>query len=96
MSTVTGRLVELIEAIDNDALTLGDLSDARKMLGLAATALRRTDTARAELHETLRDQFAAAALTGIMAGKPDADNDHIGTVAYALADSMLKARGSGE
>lgn len=42
---------------------------------------------------TLRDYFAAAALTGSLAAShTDAEPDEFARVAYILADEMLKAR----
>ena len=43
---------------------------------------------------TLRDQFAMAALTGIMANPVynDEDSDDIAVIAYGMADHMLAAR----
>lgn len=44
---------------------------------------------------TLRDYFAAKALTGIIASSPNAGSEHIpvaAKTAYAIADAMLKAR----
>jgi hypothetical protein len=43
---------------------------------------------------TLRDQFAMAALTGLLAAELEYDNpaDHMAKQAYIAADAMLKAR----
>ncbi len=45
---------------------------------------------------TIRDYFAAAALTGICASGPGVDwsNYRIARDAYALADAMLKEKGT--
>lgn len=57
-----------------------------------------TDSPPQSESPTLRDQFAMAALTGILAsGAPDPDNSDFETIAHASyihADAMLKARES--
>ncbi len=42
--------------------------------------------------ETLRDQFAMAALTGILSSVPYSNMEHLSEVAYEYADEMMKAR----
>ena len=41
---------------------------------------------------TLRDYFAASALTGLLAGRSSIDRTSYGPVAYEFADAMLEAR----
>ncbi len=41
---------------------------------------------------TLRDYFAAQAMTGLLAGTSTSNGDAIVKDSYALADAMLKAR----
>lgn len=49
------------------------------------------DDAEVDYASELRDQFAAAALTGILICKP-ADDETIARRAWAIADAMLAAR----
>lgn len=58
----------------------------------------RTDAAQRERMSALRDEFAKAALSGMLANMNlsnagDKDFENIGVVAYAISDAMLKARG---
>lgn len=41
---------------------------------------------------TLRDQFAMAALTGLLAGRTAGDRIHWAKIAYEFADDMMEAR----
>lgn len=41
---------------------------------------------------TLRDRFAMAALTGMLANSQKSNVEHYATTAYLIADLMLKAR----
>ena len=48
-----------------------------------------------ETHKTLRDEFAIAALTGLMTSgnlKHDVTNARIAALSYHIADVMLEAR----
>jgi hypothetical protein len=45
-----------------------------------------------ELGMTLRDYFAAKAMQGLLAGDRNYPKEKFATIAYALADAMLKAR----
>lgn len=61
--------------------------------------LRETEDEAYELRDalhaarmTLRDAFAAAALTGLMANGTEDDMEQRATWAYQQADAMLKAR----
>lgn len=47
---------------------------------------------RIEPQMTLRDQFAMAALTGLLAARADLSAEAIVSYAYGYADSMLKKR----
>ena len=54
-----------------------------------------TLTARSST-ETLRDRFAMAALTGMLACPNNSEGntlDNFAAIAYAIADAMLKVRG---
>lgn len=41
---------------------------------------------------TLRDYFAAAALTGLLAGRSSIERTTYGPVSYEFADAMMEAR----
>ena len=41
---------------------------------------------------SLRDYFAAAAMTGLLAYKPGGIDSHYAEAAYQMADAMLEAR----
>jgi hypothetical protein len=43
---------------------------------------------------TIRDYFAAKALQGLIAGDRNYPKEKFATIAYAVADEMLKARGA--
>ena len=49
-----------------------------------------------EPQKTLRDEFAAAALTGLLHAETAGDysNEHVASISYLLADAMLAARAS--
>jgi len=44
---------------------------------------------------TLRDYFAAKAMTGLLTAEivGEYSNEHVAEIAYRIADAMLKARG---
>jgi hypothetical protein len=41
---------------------------------------------------TLRDYFAAKAMTGLLTAEIVGSNEHVAEIAYRIADAMLKAR----
>lgn len=47
---------------------------------------------RGQLQTRLRDEFAMAALTGMLAGRGEADRLHWAKMAYEFADDMVKER----
>lgn len=72
---------------------LEDLRQQRELLA-RGQAIRDANQRAAE-RSRLRDQFAAAALTGMLAAEKDGSlcNDVAAKYAYAAADAMLAARG---
>lgn len=57
---------------------------------LAAAVRKMEDTGVAGI--SLRDHFAIAALTGLLAGRSTVERPNYGEVAYEFADAMMKAR----
>lgn len=53
-----------------------------------------TDTATVQYGMTLRDYFAAKAMTGLLTAEivGEYSNEHVAEIAYRIADAMLKAR----
>jgi hypothetical protein len=57
----------------------------------------RSETFTADARKTLRDEFAMAALTGLVSGRAGShpsDQANYAKRAYEIADAMLKARSS--
>ena len=50
------------------------------------------DAPEPEPAPTLRDQYAAAALTGLIIAKPDWTMDHLCESAALISDEMMRAR----
>ena len=48
------------------------------------------------LYAEKRDQFAMAALTGLLAGRSSIERTSYGPVSYEFADAMMEARALGE
>lgn len=73
--------------------TLEDIRQQRELLE-RGQAIREAREAEAE-RRRLRDKFAAAALTGLLAAEKDGSlcNDVVAKYAYAAADAMMTARG---
>lgn len=71
-------------------ITLDDLNAQRAML--ARGEEKRKAAKQAEERERLRDTFAAAALTGLIANG-DYSVDATPLLAYRMADAMLRERG---
>lgn len=61
-------------------------------LELAEPATPATPATSPQAAPTLRDQFAMAALTGLLASEDMIDEDKAATLAYDCADAMLAAR----
>jgi hypothetical protein len=84
--------------VGHDLSTRSDRTalDEEQAEGLAA--LERVRAALARSEETLRDRFAMAALTGLLAGPEDGGGtlphyqQHYARTAYGYADAMLAAR----
>lgn len=55
---------------------------------------QRTDSTLAYSGMTLRDYFAAKAMTGLLTAEivGEYSNEHVAEIAYRIADAMLKAR----
>lgn len=69
---------------------------AKMFSGMPATYNQQAEAAmlQATIPITLRDYFAAAALTGLIAGRNHtATYDEAAETAYRTADAMLKVRG---
>lgn len=84
---------------------VGPMPDDRKRPGPAAPIRQAADVTTITLHsptvcltpcphaETLRDRFAAAALTGLIGrNQPGYAPGHAATLAYELADAMMRER----
>lgn len=74
--------------------------DDEEVLVRLEMAERQDEMERAAAQEVLRDQFAMAALTGLLARRPkengverEAVQDAWSRTAYEYADAMLAARG---
>lgn len=77
-------------------ITLRDIHEQREMLRRGEEIAQAAEQAAASEAERmrLRDQFAAAALTGLLASAPEEYSaDGLAEEAYAHADAMLAARG---
>lgn len=77
-----------------DFMELSNLCDQKDKIiqmqfSLIETALKPTMTIT---EKTLRDEFAIAALTGIMAKHDHLSPDRVAEVAFDYADAMLEAR----
>lgn len=92
MSSTTDWIAANIERIEGGHMTLHDLETARFTLRNAAKELRTADERIAAAQESLRDRFAMAALTGIIAESPGRNSEGAAVRAYAIADGMLSAR----
>jgi hypothetical protein len=87
--TLRLKLEEEMGVVDRPQPYLGGPT-LREQQALATLAL---DGLEAQKRERLRDQFAAAALTGILASQQDAyDYEDICANAWGIADAMLRQR----
>lgn len=93
MSNVTDHLAEMLDRLDTGALTVSRLSEAREVISMAVRSLRRTDLRIEEMQTKMRDEFARAALTGLLA-QDRIDGSAAAIRAYQIADAMLAARGA--
>ena len=50
------------------------------------------DLAEGEHGLTMRDYFAAKAMTGLIAAEIIGSDDHVAETAYAIADAMMEVR----
>jgi hypothetical protein len=60
----------------------------------ACALSRLADDVMPRQYNEIRDRFAAAALTGLLAADTSLNSEEIGRSAYQLADAMLTARGA--